>query len=306
MSTDSDWDKEKAERDRIETSKEKSIEERNWLWTWLVGAAAVAASCFAVLCVVLVYVVIYYGVPAVKDWSAASRASADGVPTIVRGFDQTIAGLNDEKNGLPAMLQAGRDTLLQVKDTVKTQNGTLSDVGRGLVGAVGQLQSTTKQIGDRADTVVQHGGEQASILAASATKAIDELPPTTTRLRRAIDNTTDSLNLSTTLPDGTVQPGLLPATVRAINGVNTLVSKTGMTADEATSMIKQLSEKSGKTQDEINAWIVDPRNGQILDNIVKTTGYMAKTGKAISDFSRITIISTILSRLLAAIVPGVL
>lgn len=153
-------------------------------------------------------------------------------------------------------------------------------------------------------------------LTASTTAAIDESKAGIRELKGAIT---------------AVKTDLVPSLVSAINATNKLVDKFGLTVDEATEAIKIASEKTGKSIDELNRQIADPRWGQAADNLVKATGsadltledfhsdlhatmsqwphitaQIDKTATNISRFSKISIIAGIVSNLANGFIPGLL
>ncbi len=153
---------------------------------------------------------------------------------------------------------------------------------------------------------LQNGAIRANEAADNANKTILAATTSVGRLGDFTLHTDDSFNKQTTNLDGSKGPGLIPAAVVSIQAVKTVMDKTGLTTDEATSAIHLTSTKLGISEDQINKYITDKRWSTILDNIVSTSGYTANTAKSISQFSKITIVSTIISRFLAAVVPGLL
>lgn len=128
-----------------------------------------------------------------------------------------------------------------------------------------------------------------------------------------------------------VNEKLIPEITNAVKATNVLMEKYGLTADEATATLKMAAEKSGKTLDEINKQVANPKWSETADNIAATTGEMNlmvkdlhtdthdtmkvmphimqqvdKTATNISKFSKISIIAGIISNLANGFIPGLL
>src|SRR5262249_44432537 len=120
-----EWEKEKAERDRIETAKEKTILERNRGYTALIWCAVVAAASLALFCATGTYALIRYVMPAVKAWKDSSELSAQGVPDLVKHGDDLLISANDPQNGIPGVLKGVKSELDSLKKTTDDQNTNL-------------------------------------------------------------------------------------------------------------------------------------------------------------------------------------
>ncbi len=76
-------EKQNEERDRIETSKEEAIKDRDWLKTILFLFITVAAGCFALICIVGTYVIIVDGRPALHSVISANDTTTREVPKVI-------------------------------------------------------------------------------------------------------------------------------------------------------------------------------------------------------------------------------
>lgn len=260
---------EKVVQEHLQTERARAVAERSWGYTVLVWAAASAAVCAAVFFAVTTVIAIKYGVPALKASIASSQATAEGLPVVVAGFGRTINDLNNEKNGLPAMLVAGRDDLIQLKATMRDQNGNLLRVGASASGAVGQVQSTTKQMGDRLDTIVAHldtvsTGPDGLVPAATALlnkgkltmgdvdKAAMEMLQEGLTTERTFNGIIGNANV----------PKVLDALARGVNNVADLAAALDMDAKDLDGAIQNFGEllddfdKYSKTANKWHKWVL--------------------------------------------------
>lgn len=207
--------------------------------------------------------------------------------------------LKDLHNDVTTSVVSGQTTANAYGAVAESTVDTLQNhVNPGIDRSTGQIASSLKA------------------LTASTTAAIDESKAGITELKDTVT---------------AVKTDLVPSLVTAINATNTLVSKFGLTADEATEAIKLASEKTGKSIDELNKQIADPRWGQAADNLVSITKHadetvvdmhtdlhntmaempgiakdIHKTTTNISRYSKISIITSIISRLASSFIPGFL
>lgn len=213
------------------------------------------------------------------EYDESLKRLIDSGASAVDHVDQAAAHLD----GVAATAES---KLPGVFDDFHTLSTSANGEARALQGATGQLQATSKQVGDAAAALIEHS-------------------------------------------DASVNQQLVPRLADAVTAVQVLVTKYGLTADEATKAIGEASEKSGKTIDELTRQIADPRWGQAADNLVKATGnandtladfhtdlhetmrqmphtmaQVDRTATNIAKFSRVSIIAGIISNLANGLIPG--
>jgi hypothetical protein len=258
-------------------------------YVWLARCGIVAAAAIAVLCVVLAYCAIRYGVPAVKAWQASSEQTASGLPEVVRGVSTMIGSTTADLHTVALNVGVQTAKLGAVADALRTN--TIPAVTRNL-DAVGA--TTTRTTAD-----------------------IDHLTASTAEFVDAMKLTTTGTN------------GLIPAATadlvemrNSIAGLTRLETQFGLTAEEATKAINDTAAGTGRTTDQITAMLAsaDPRvqaaldkTNAILQDVKDTTASMPTIGKNvektthnIAAFSKVTIITGILSSLANATIPGLL
>lgn len=189
-----------------------------------------------------------------------------------------------------------------------------------LKGAISDLRITERELPELVRDVRQETVGLSRSVQALTLEARSQIKQEGDATAKLISDSTSSVNEK-----------LVPSLVKAVDGVAILEEKFGLTASEAATAIKIASEKTGKSIDEINKQISDPRWGQAADNLVAATGTanltlvdfhkdlhdtmkqmptiatdIEKTTHNIAKFSKITIVAGIISNLANSILPGLL
>jgi hypothetical protein len=220
-----------------------------------------------------------------SSWWASHKEQLDqGVSDFVAAAGNLKDGSGQIKPSLVALTATEQEATGAVGDIRKDSIPEISRELRGLGRIETGLTDTTAELKDAISVFKDKGGDN-----------LDESKKVFRALTAVVNDSNDTINKK-----------IGPEIVTAVKATTTLMGKYGTTADEATGMVKAISEKSGKTVDQINAWIADPRWGKILDNFVTTSEAAALTAKNISKFSKISIIVSILSRAASALIPGLL
>lgn len=260
-------------REELETSKQRAIVYREWAYFGMAG----------LFCLMMVWAL--WSWKQTNNMVAASHAKLD---TIIDRLGEKLDAVQIERFNV--LVTSGNELIASGKDRVDE----LGQTERELTALV---TDTRRNTGRLTDSVI-------------------------TRMDRVQDNL-DSLRAVTDQTASTVKQ-LGDATER-------LMSRYGLTADEATQAIRTASEKTGLSMDELKRQIADPRWQKAADNLVAATGEadrtlvdfhaqmnatlaempgiardVHKTTTTISRFARISIVTSIISRLAAAFIPGLL
>jgi hypothetical protein len=276
-----DYQKQEELRYRMETSKERAILIRNWIYT------AIAL----IVTVMLVWAL--WSWKAANNMAGATSAKLNG---ILDKLDSKINTLQTENiNGVLAEVQGA---IADLRKTERELPGLVTDVRQEIVGlsrtVQGRLVTLDSVMAESRNQIKQNGDETARLI------------------RRTNDE-------------------VLPSITDAVRATNTLMAKFGATADEAALAIKSASEKTGRSIDELNKQIADPRWGQAADNLVTATdtanlalsdfhtdlhdtmkqmphimAQVDKTATNIRKFSKVSIVAGIISNLANGFIPGFL
>ena len=276
MSEPIDYNEQEALRYRMETSKERSILIRNWLYTVMA----------VIVCVMLVW--------ALYAWKMANNMAG----TTSANFNNLIVNAS----GVVSRLETVADKLEKKIDAVDTSKANqLIDAGTK---AVNGLPPIERELANAVSDLRQ----QTSLISRSASTAVEKVGDVADEARAQIhSNGTATANLVND-SNASVNQKLVPEVVEAMKATRILMDKYGLTADEATEAIKQASVQTGKSVDELNKTIIDFHGD--LHNTMKEWPTIAKdvekTTHNISKFSKISIIAGIVSNLANGFLPGLL
>ncbi len=109
-------EKEQEDRDSIETERQRDNLRRNKAYTWLARFGLVAAACVSIMCIVMTFVTIWYGIPAAKEIKEANAQAATNYRQVIpdlkdafieknKQFDETMVNVNNASKKTDSILE---------------------------------------------------------------------------------------------------------------------------------------------------------------------------------------------------------
>jgi len=205
------------------------------------------------------------------------------------------------------------------------------DSGASAIAHVEQGAAHLEGVAAEAEARLPQLFDDVHLASRSAAGEMLALRNTTAQLSTTSKQIGDAVAALVSHSDATINEQLAPEIANAVKATTLLLSKYGLTADEATAAIRLASEKSGKTIEELTKQIADPRWALAADNLVAASGEMKsaladihkdlhdtlkqmpsiasnveKTSRNISRFSKVSIIAGIISNLANGLIPALL
>jgi hypothetical protein len=268
-------EQEKVRQERLQSSRAEAVATKSWgfaIMTWTITLFLIVLAIFLI--------------PAIKAWERSSRSSADKVPGLVDRANALIEHATVDLDAIALNVNQGLIDLNGTTTTIKAQ--TIPEINLGLASLRSEIAALRMATEAVTDAVHTQSSEAAALQSDLRTKTLPAL-------NDSIRHTDDSVN--------TV---LVPRIATSVESLAALMGKYGLTADEATAVLKQFKEKSGLSQDEVNALIADPRWSQMMDEALATFKSVAKTSKTVASYSKISIIVSLFSRVASSLIPGLL
>lgn len=274
-----------AIREKLETSAQRAN-------LWSKREKTVILGAIAGLCITLMVaaiIITWNLVPALDAWKKSSKASAEEVPKAISAATNVLVSGGKQLEVLGTKGAIALEKVGAVADTLNAET-------------VPAATNTIRQLGN----ATEKAGSNTADISRAVVDAINELKKQEDMNGSAVASSLAELSKFVSSTNASVNEKLVPEIVRGVQASTKVMERFAVSADEATGLLKQVSEKSGKSLDEINRWITDPRWSKMLDEWLAVSGNVERTSANISKFSKVSIIVSLLSRAASALIPGLL